>query len=367
VVRVAEEEWRPLLRALADRLTPDPLAEAAWREVFERIPRHVFVPGFYGEQNSSDEPEWLDSSDPRWLTGVYSDQALTTHVQQHPGAPGVWWPTSSSSRPSLMLRMLHALALTEGMQVLEVGTGSGYNAALLASRLGDRQVVSIDIAPDLVERARSRLAEIGLAPCLAAVDGTAGYPQQAPYDRVIATHSVERIPYAWVAQTRPGGTILADIRSVGAPRVGHLARLTVHADGTASGDFDCAEPGFFMPCRHDLSVPPQRLPLARDLRDARTRATHLSAAVLREPGAAFTVWARLPEVGILFGQETLLFTPEGSWAAAGDDTGQVQVAGSHDLWKTVEEAYAAWHDAGRPDPRRFRIVVTEHEQRILLP
>ncbi len=106
--------------------------------------------------------------------------------------------------------MLEALDISLGMSVLEIGTGTGYNAALLCHRLGSACVTSVDIDPALVDAARERLAALGYTPRLAARDGSAGYPPGAPYDRVIATVGVHVIPAAWIGQTREGGRILAN-------------------------------------------------------------------------------------------------------------------------------------------------------------
>jgi predicted O-methyltransferase YrrM len=143
--------------------------------------------------------------------------------------------SSSSTLPSLMLTMLEAMDVTDNCRVLEIGTGSGYNAALLCERLGGEHVTSVDIDPELVELARERLATNGYTPTLAAVDGADGYPKGAPYDRIIATCSVPAIPPACLTQAAPGGVIMAD-------------------DGTATGRFI---PGYasFMPLRHTLDVP----------------------------------------------------------------------------------------------------------------
>ncbi|MEY9211972.1 methyltransferase domain-containing protein [Thermobifida halotolerans] len=356
-------EWRSLLLALADTLPEDVVADPAWRRAFLSVPRHVFVPGFYGDQRP--RPRWIGPDDPSWLPRVYSDVSLVTQIRQHPDDPRNWWPTSSSSRPSLMLAMLHALDVADGMRVLELGTGTGYNAALLTARLGEAGVVSVDIDPALVEEARDRLARLGLHPTLAVADSTAGHRAAAPYDRVIATHSVERVPYAWVEQTRPGGVILVDIRSVGNARVGHIARLTVHADGTATGDFRAVASGSFMPARREVAVPDQRLLPARDLRDATTRASDLGGGVLADPDLAFALWVTVPDLSIVpTGPRTLVFTPDGSWASAPADPGRVQVAGERDLWHAVEEVHAAWQAAGRPRVEEYTVTVTEHGQRI---
>ena len=94
--------------------------------------------------------------------------------------------------------------------VLEIGTGTGYNAALLARYLGEQWVTSIDIDPVLSEQARANLKAAGYAPTVVRADGAGGWPSTAPCDRIISTAAViaGRLPYAWVEQTRPGGLIL---------------------------------------------------------------------------------------------------------------------------------------------------------------
>jgi protein-L-isoaspartate O-methyltransferase len=102
-----------------------------------------------------------------------------------------------------MAHMLNSLNIHTGHTVLEIGTGTGYNAALLCHRLGDTQVTSIDIDPDLVADTRLRLATLGYHSTLLAGDGTHGAIDNAPYDRVIATCAVPAIPPAWINQLAP--------------------------------------------------------------------------------------------------------------------------------------------------------------------
>ena len=144
------------------------------------------------------------------------------------------------------------LEVTDGDRVLEIGTGSGYNAALLCERLGSDQVTSVDIDPELVELARELLAANGYTPALAAVDGAGGYPEGAPYDRIIATCSVPAVPSAWLAQVLPGVMIMVDVRG---KLEGTVVWLTVDGDGTATSHF---LPGYasFKPLRHTVEFPP---------------------------------------------------------------------------------------------------------------
>ncbi|MBX6770066.1 MAG: methyltransferase domain-containing protein, partial [Actinomadura rubrobrunea] len=175
-------DWKARAVALADRLTEQgAITDPAWRRVVETVPRHVFVPEFYGD---GDPPELITARDARWLELAYSDDTLVTQRKQHPDQPGFAWSTSSSTRPGFMLRLLHLLDVGDGMDVLEIGTGTGYTAALLCERLGSQHVSTVDIDPELTEAARRRLADAGYRPNVATGDGLLGAPAHAPYDRV---------------------------------------------------------------------------------------------------------------------------------------------------------------------------------------
>lgn len=190
------------------------LISPRWMDAFTHVPRHVFVPRLFTQgTDARGITVWcpLDHGDREaWLDAAYSDTTLVTALDEDTVAPtdgggmtGI--ATSSSTAPSLMARMLEDLRVEDGQRVLEVGTGTGYNAALLSHVLGDRRVHSVDIHPALVEAARERLASIGFKPALISGDGRHGFPEHAPYDRIIATCSVTAIPRAWLEQTRPGG------------------------------------------------------------------------------------------------------------------------------------------------------------------
>jgi protein-L-isoaspartate O-methyltransferase len=147
--------------------------------------------------------------------------------------------------------MLQALDLADGQQVLEIGTGTGYNATLLCHRLSDANVTSIDIDPALVDQARLRLGELGYAPLLAAGDGVGGLPAGAPYDAILATAAVDHIPSAWIEQLRPGGIIVTDLRGGFS---GAMVRLRKIDDDTMEGRCDSCDAAF-MPVRRQLSYP----------------------------------------------------------------------------------------------------------------
>lgn len=111
------------------------------------------------------------------------------------------------SQPFIVALMTHLLAPQPGHIVLEVGTGSGYQAAIL-SRLV-RRVYTIEIVPQLAERAAGQLKALGYANVLVRQgDGYAGWPEHAPFDGIVVTAGAERIPAPLLAQLRPGGRMV---------------------------------------------------------------------------------------------------------------------------------------------------------------
>ncbi len=130
--------------------------------------------------------------------------------------------------------MLEAGYVEPGMRVLEIGTGTGYTAALLAERLGARNVTSIEVDPDLAARARAALERAGYREVTVITgDGARGCSARAPFDRVLSTVAAPRVPYAWVAQTRPGALVVTPWSS--AYEATGLLSLTIGPDGTATG------------------------------------------------------------------------------------------------------------------------------------
>ncbi|OKI04610.1 methyltransferase [Streptomyces sp. CB02923] len=224
------------------------LGDARWRAAFEDVPRHLFVPYYYVA--TARGYQRLSGSDPdpqrraRWLEGVYTDGALATCMQDGE-------LVSSSSQPSLMAMMLEELRVEEaeeqrpgtGCRVLEIGTGTGYNAALLAHRLGDGRVTTVDLDEEITGPAQERLAAAGRRPTVVTGDGARGCPERAPYDRVIATCALPSVPPAWIAQCTPGALILAPLAT------GLIAlRVTDPAAVRAEGRF-LATPAYFVPLR----------------------------------------------------------------------------------------------------------------------
>lgn len=220
--------------------------DPAWRDAFATVPRELFVPSYYVGTQGGYERRWGEHPDAarraEWLRGAYTDAALATRVRDGE-------LVSSSSQPSLMARMLTALRVEDGHTVLEIGAGTGYNAALLAHRLGDDRVTTIDLDPEITDAARAHLARAGRRPTVVTGDGARGCPERAPYDRIIATCTLEDVPRAWLAQCRPGARIVMPIAT------GLVALEVEDGDGGGSGGAGRAQgrflatPAYFVPLR----------------------------------------------------------------------------------------------------------------------
>lgn len=198
----ADELRAALVESLVDS---GRIRTSAVERAFRAVPRHAFLPGAPVEQ-------------------AYVDEAVATKWQD-----GI--AISSASQPSMMAIMLEQLELRPGHRVLEIGTGTGYNAALMAEMVGPTgSVVAVDIDDDLTESAAAHLAEAGAAvrlagplrlagppdppgPGTAAIilatrDGALGYEELAPYDRIVLTVGSWDIQPAWWRQLAPGGRLL---------------------------------------------------------------------------------------------------------------------------------------------------------------
>lgn len=122
------------------------------------------------------------------------------------------------TKPSLVGRVLTALQTREGEVVLEVGTGSGYQAAAIASIA--HKVITLDRWSDLVADARGRFGRARLMRVYAfTADGAEGWEEEAPYDRIVVNAALEAPPAALLAQLKPGGVLVAPIGSADEQRL----------------------------------------------------------------------------------------------------------------------------------------------------
>lgn len=346
---------------MADGLDAQGVLDPAWRAAFTEVPRHVFVPMFHRHDGSTVDRARPDQHE-EWLTAVYRDESLTTQLVTIPGN-GLVVPTSSSTRPSLMARMLGMLDVADGQSVLEIGTGTGYNAALLSHRLGADRVASIDIDPTLVQTAAAALKEAGYDPSLTAGDGARGWPEHAPFDRVIATCAVPQVPGAWVGQLADRGVIVTDVRAETSTT---LATLTKVGPDTAHGRFHPV-PGHFMWLRAEAGNPLSSggaVDFVFDFRGARESRSALDPSILDDPDFGFALALHVPDITGSYRRldpdAHILRTGDGSWAQVEAATRRTTQAGARSVWDEVEGAARQWTAVGRPQRSRFGLTVTSH-------
>ncbi|MFJ2739310.1 methyltransferase domain-containing protein [Streptomyces sp. NPDC087440] len=349
-----------------------------WLPAYAAVPRHRFVPdaiwpGRAGMNRQEDRVVRGEQPDV-WWEAVNRDAPITT--QWDDGAfsgPGRGrMPTSSSSMPSMVFRMLGALQVAEGTRVLEIGTGTGWNAGLLSYRLGGENVVSVEVHPASAQAARSRLERAGLHPLVHVGDGARGFPDRAPYDRVLATCSVGRVPRAWREQTVPGGVIVTPW----GPTYGGEAvvRLTVGEDGTAEGPFVGSSAFMRMSAQRKL------LPSTRAFAEHGEGAaswTRLSPDDVGDWVQMFAIGVQVPDLfcrvepgeGGAY-RLRLMDTGVTAWATADYERGReafrVVQAGARRLWEELEAAWDWWAGQGRPGFERFGLTVDGLGERVWL-
>ena len=187
---------RMIDRQIAARGLDDPALLAAFRAV----PREDFVSGDYADYAYQDSPLPIESG-------------------------------QTISQPYIVALTIHAAGIAPGSKVLEVGAGSGYAAAVIG-QIAD-EVIAVERHSELVHLAQLRMRRLGYANVrIFKGDGTLGWPEEAPFDAIVAAASGSHVPQSWIAQLKPGGRI---VMPIGKPHeVQTLLKVTKHDDGSLS-------------------------------------------------------------------------------------------------------------------------------------
>ena len=185
---MSDERAEDLRLALVENLvTKGAIVTPPVREAFASVPRHRFVPNVDLEAAYADQPVFI-----RWEDGT---------------------PISSSTQPTMMAIMAEQLRLEPGSRILEIGAGTGYNAAILAHVAGESgHVVTVDIDQDIVDEAAGNLSKAGYDGVVAVCrDGFKGFPPGQPYDRIMVTVGAQDVSPHWVEQLRDGGIMVVPV------------------------------------------------------------------------------------------------------------------------------------------------------------
>lgn len=177
---MTHEDFARLRAVMVDtQLVPRGIKDQRVLDAMRKVPRHLFMP----------ERNWPNA---------YEDMALSIGEGQ------------TISQPYMVAVMTESLALKGDEKILEIGTGSGYQAAILGELA--REVYTIERIPSLAESAAARLRELGYAQVHVVVgDGTLGLPEHAPFDRIIITAAAPKIPEPLIAQLQEGGILVAPV------------------------------------------------------------------------------------------------------------------------------------------------------------
>lgn len=357
---------------------------AEYRSAFLAVRREDFIPDRMWVQEADGEPyRPVDrATEPdRWLGDVYSDRVIVTQFDD----AQVRWPdvgkrpTCSASMPSAVAGMLAELDARPGHSVYEIGTGTGYNAALLGHIVGPTgTVTTVEIDRELADSARGNLAATNVGNVVVEhADGAAEPRSPVPLDRIIATAGVHigRLPYAWVRNARPGAVIVAPMRADLAS--GPLVRFVVAEDGTATGHATGLRVGF-------MELRTQRVASAtmRGWRwdDPAADVTYTDLAPWRPlltenprwciavalPGCRYDVWKKTAgRPGVAWLRDPL----SQSWASVAqhdDDRYIVRQFGPRRLWDEVEAAIRWWQRKNEPPLEAWVWTITPYQQRVSL-
>ena len=338
------------------------IVESPWLEAAVRaVPRHLFIER-YAEGVNSNDPwalvDWVTMDrkrpSPEALQRIYSDQGLM--MRSPPDH-------SAASQPALVVTMLHELGLEPGMKVLEIGTGSGWNAGLIAHGVShDGLVHSVDIQHDLVEQAREHLSAAGHPGVrLRSGDGGAGWPEAASFDRIIATVGCPDIPPAWLDQLTDGGVLLVPLlmRGFWAPPLRLQKRGTTFVGAFRGHSGFMTLQGAHHTDAHDRLIIddlPTGLPV-RSVSLPEGMTFRFLWFLFMTNGSFRYAVRRTEEI-----PHILHHVESGSWITFMPDDPSVEVAGRSRAFDDLRSAQEEWVGCGRPSLKSFEVDVVAADE-----
>ncbi len=323
------------------------------RNAFLRVPRHLFVPEYYVQRGNSLSWDLIQATPEQ----VYRDEALVTRIDGR-GMPG-----SSTSQPSIMAVQLEALALERGQRVLEIGTGTGYNAALLGVIIGNTgQVISIDIDEGLIEQAKQHLACAKVHNVVAlSGDGFSGEATYAPYDRLLTTCSIRAVPRAWFDQLKMGGKLVGNWLTP-------LASLFVCVEKNSTDEFT----GRFLDLSatymemHARGVVSSKQKINWGQYDEQPLTTvHLPnvKTMLQNPAYGLLMQCFLPEIKKRYrsknNQVDLYLLTHSAAILVEDD--RLLISGDAEIGQIIQQCFALYHQLGQPCITEYHVILHERQ------
>ena len=371
-------------RGLVAELESAGVLPAEFSSAFPAVAREWFIPDqfwYKDGEDASDTPVDRATDPELWSSVVYSNRALVTQFDDGATAwPDIGHrPSSSSSMPSVVAGMIRALEPRPGDSVLEIGTGTGWNAAILSEIVGEiGRVSTIEVDPAVAGEARKSLDSAGFSHVETIVgDAATGLPEGDRVDRVIVTAGVHlgQLPYEWIERVRPGGVIVAPMRLDLAN--GPLVRFVVGEDGAACGTAVPWMKVGFMDLRAQRGPSSALSELCWD--DERADRTYTDVApwvplladdhrwplAVALPSCRYDVWKKTEDrPGV-----ALLGDPgSGSWASVVQEGDRylVRQHGPRRLWDAAEAAYVWWQGKGKPPIEAWEWTITPDRQSVTL-
>ena len=366
--------WEPSAGMLAAAVTHP---ASRWRPAVTAVPRHLFTPRWW-EWAAPGPGLWHDQWELRdgpadtaaWLDAAYADRSLVTQVgplhadHARPADRPEGRPTSSATLPGLLVQMYRHAMISDSVDVLDVGTGSGYGTALLCKRLEDNRVTSIDVDEYLTKAAAERLDGIGLHPQVIATDATGPLP--GTYDRIVSTVAVRPVPASWLTALHPGGRLVTTITGTTL-----IVTADKTPDGGATGRTEWDRAGF-MHARTGPAYPPADLEHFTAIRDARGDQITIGRFPVINVNEAWELYSMLgitaPGIQHHYEEDghgtrtAWMIHPDGSWArattATADQAPVIHQAGPRHLWTLLDETRHNWLKDGSLPAYGARVTIT---------
>ncbi|CAM5282612.1 protein-L-isoaspartate O-methyltransferase family protein [Streptomyces atroolivaceus] len=358
--------------AMVERLEADGvLTDVRLREALQSVPLEVLLPHAYLRMSDPGvEPiEWrlLDGAHPddraEWLDLIHSGESVLLQRDGEQLDSLVRGPvtgghmTSMSTYGQATVEALQTLQLAPGQRYLELGPGPGVSLALAAAVTGPRLAVGVERDGRMAAFAQHNLGRLGLGATVVEGDALDGHPAGGVFDRIHSGIGVPCVPQAWVEQLAPGGRLLTTLTTRTPSWPGQLLATRTRAceiEAVLRG-----RPRGYRPMLgyRWLDVVPMRPRIKAE--PGAPRPTRLAPP----PDDAYGFWVAAAYLapGLVRDYQaetmTIAVPDEDSWAVAGPGEDTVRVHGPRDVWAELEDVYARWVLAGRPD--RYRVTVPE--------